>query len=416
MRIWIVSVGEPLPCDGANTRLRRMGNLASYLSNNQENQIDWFSVSFDHYKKVQRVKKDTTFDLKENYHLHLVRVNGYKRNVSIFRIIHHKMAAKRIYKKMTSIKDKPDVIIASMEPLEISRIATHYAHINNIPSIVDVRDLWPEIYYEVLPKSLHWLLNIYVKKSGKTLSKTMDDASAIVGLSSGFLDYGLKYAKRSKNEFDSIIPIGYRDFDLNNYKANYSLINEKYGLSKDDFVVLFLGNFGNQFDFKPIIKAAELLKNNSNIKFVLCGLGLQLEELKKKTDGLNIIYTGWIEQDTIKYLAANSQLGIAPYINSMNYTLNTPNKFGEYLSYGLPIVLGVEGLMNKIAVENKCGCSYSNGIELSEIVLEFYNNRNKLKELSKNARNLFEKTFDEKYTNVSFESLIKRLINKKEEK
>ena len=35
MKIWIVSVGEPLPIDGDNVRLRRMGNLATYISHSE---------------------------------------------------------------------------------------------------------------------------------------------------------------------------------------------------------------------------------------------------------------------------------------------------------------------------------------------------------------------------------------------
>ena len=56
MNLWIVSVGEPLPVDGANTRLRRMGNLATYASQ-RDVKVEWFSVSFDHYTKIQRCKK-----------------------------------------------------------------------------------------------------------------------------------------------------------------------------------------------------------------------------------------------------------------------------------------------------------------------------------------------------------------------
>ena len=67
MKIWIVSVGEPLPTDGANVRLRRMGNLAAFIAENEENQVDWFSVSFEHYKKKQRVHKDTVISVRDNY-------------------------------------------------------------------------------------------------------------------------------------------------------------------------------------------------------------------------------------------------------------------------------------------------------------------------------------------------------------
>ncbi len=54
MKFWIVSVGEPLPVDGINTRLRRMGNIATYASNCGI-EVEWFSVSFDRYKKFKDV-------------------------------------------------------------------------------------------------------------------------------------------------------------------------------------------------------------------------------------------------------------------------------------------------------------------------------------------------------------------------
>ena len=46
MKVWIVSVGEPLPSDGTNVRLRRMGNLAQYITADEKDSVDWFSVSF----------------------------------------------------------------------------------------------------------------------------------------------------------------------------------------------------------------------------------------------------------------------------------------------------------------------------------------------------------------------------------
>ena len=53
MKVWIVSTGEPLPIDGENVRLRRMGSLAEYLVK-RGNEVVWFSSSFEHYKKHQR--------------------------------------------------------------------------------------------------------------------------------------------------------------------------------------------------------------------------------------------------------------------------------------------------------------------------------------------------------------------------
>ena len=92
MKLWIISVGEPLPVDGENTRLRRMGNLASYASSNGVS-VEWFSVSFDHYKKMQRCESDTDYCVNDNYVLHLVKSIPYKKNVSLARIRHHKVSS-----------------------------------------------------------------------------------------------------------------------------------------------------------------------------------------------------------------------------------------------------------------------------------------------------------------------------------
>ena len=91
MKLWIVSVGEPLPVDGVNTRLRRMGNLATYASLHDID-VEWFSVSFDHYKKTQRCKGNTDFTINNKFILHLVDSVPYKRNISYARIRHHKEA------------------------------------------------------------------------------------------------------------------------------------------------------------------------------------------------------------------------------------------------------------------------------------------------------------------------------------
>lgn len=405
MKVWIVSVGEPLPSDGEFVRLRRMGNLATHLSKNSSNSVEWFSASFDHYKKVQRVQKNTDINISDNYILHLLRVNGYKRNISPARVLHHYVTANKIYRKMEKHVEKPDVIIASMEPLEVADSAVKFAKKHNIPVIIDVRDLWPEIYYEVIPKKLHCLLDIYVNSCKRVLKRIMKGASGIVGLSEAFLEYGLKYAGRDRKNQDRVIPIAYPNYDYSKYRGKFELIKDSYGIKEGDFLVSFLGNFGNQFQFEEIIEAAKLLSEYENIKFVLCGVGVQMEKIKMLATK-NIIFTGWIEKEEIMSITANSSIGIAPYIDSMNYRMNTPNKFGEYLSASLPIIISVSGVMEDLLNKNSCGKKYSCGKELADIILEYYNNSDKLKSQSVNARELYENMFNGDNVNQVFENYL----------
>lgn len=413
MKLWIVSVGEPLPVDGINTRLRRMGNLAMFASKCGV-EVEWFSVSFDHYKKIQRCIGNEDFRINDNFILHLVDSVPYKRNVSFARIKHHKKAGLSIYNRMCEL-DKPDVIIATMAPLEVSEAAVKYSKKNNVPCIVDVRDLWPEIYYDVIPKPLHFILNFYVKSCAKKLSYTMSNCDSIVGLSKGFLEYGLKYAGRSQTENDAVYPIAYPNNDYLIYKDRIEELWGIYGIEKNDFLIIFLGNFGDQFCFDEIIGAAKYFEGEKRIKFVLCGNGKYEDEVKRRV-GDNVIIPGWIEKEQIFSLMANASIGIAPYIDSMNYRLNTPNKFGEYLSAGLPIAVSVTGEMERLLKEYECGQVYSDSNELIEIIKNYYYNEQLLLHHSANARKLYEDMFNADKSNQKLLEHIKKISKVKEEK
>jgi glycosyltransferase involved in cell wall biosynthesis len=391
MRVWIVSVGEPLPTDGKNTRLRRMGNLSDCIAQ-EGHMVDWFSVSFDHYKKIQRCKNNEDIQIDDNFTMHLVYTNGYKKNVSLSRVIHHIVAGRKINQKMNSIK-KPDIIIASMEPLEVSAVVTKYGIKNNVPVVIDIRDLWPEIYYQVLPYYLHFMITPYIQLCRLKLRKTMSMAYSIIGLSDEFLNYGLRFAGREKKALDRVFPIAYPNYNYNKYKQDFRKYWSKYGVEADDFLIVFFGNFGKQFNFQSIIEASSLLKDNRKIKFVLCGTGLQLEDVKNRVSD-NVIFPGWIEKEQILSLAANASLGIAPYIDSINYTHNTPNKFGEYLSASLPILVSVSGSMENLLSKNQCGFRYNSSSKLADIINNYFDDKDKLIKHSKNARKLYEQQFN----------------------
>ncbi|MBC9810606.1 glycosyltransferase, partial [Carnobacterium maltaromaticum] len=166
-----------------------------------------------------------------------------------------------------------------------------------------------------------------------------------------------------------------------------------HGISTDDFIISFTGNFGRQFSFNEIIEAAEKLKYEKKIKFVLCGTGENLEKIKELALD-NIIFPGWIEKEMITSLLQYSKIGIAPYINSINYQLNTPNKFGEYLSASLPILVSIEGEMKNRLIKNDCGNSYQNSEELINSIKKYFYNPDKLISQSKNARALFLSDFN----------------------
>src|SRR5207247_1738128 len=122
MHVWLVTVGEPLPTDGANDRLLRAGILADLL-HRRGHTVVWWTSTFDHVRKRHRFDADTIRDLEPGYRLVLLHGTGYTKNVSLRRIADHRATA-RAFTRLAEAQDRPDVILCSLPTLELSAAAT----------------------------------------------------------------------------------------------------------------------------------------------------------------------------------------------------------------------------------------------------------------------------------------------------
>jgi glycosyltransferase involved in cell wall biosynthesis len=152
------------------------------------------------------------------------------------------------------------------------------------------------------------------------------------------------------------------------------------------------------FDFNPIIEAAKILDaKNSQVQFIICGDGESSPLIKKKAENLsNIIMPGWIDDLEIRTLLEYADIGLAPYIDCLNFTNNIANKPAEYLSGGLPIALSFNhGALFELLEKNRCGFSYqNNGVMLADFIQLYCDNRNLLEGLSDNAYHVFRTHLD----------------------
>ena len=407
MKIWLVKAGEALPCDEPKDRLKRMGLLAEELER-RGHHVTWFNSTFNHSRKVQRCDEDKTINISERYQIKLIRSNSYK-NVSLARIKHHIETAKK-FKALAYSMQKPDVILCSMPTIELAEEAVEYGRKMNIPVVIDIRDLWPDIFSEALPTYARPIIRPYIFYSRKRLSKLLSKSYAITGLTNEFLDWGLSYANRDITENDKVFNMA--------YKSVISKIQNPYEewkmLKNEDFVICFFGHLGRQFNFDPVIEAARLLQKEKGIKFVICGNGESLPKLTESTEGLeNIFFPGWINQKQIQSLLNIASVGIAPYKKSINFTMNVPNKFGEYLSAGLPVILGVDGAMHRLVKENNCGYMYENSQQLAEIILKIKNNNEEKVIMSENAKKLYSKEFDAEKVYGNLVSYLEGIVARK---
>ena len=401
MLVWLMKEHEPLPIDGDTVRLFRMGILAEKIAECGHDVV-WWCSTFNHAEKKYRYHHQYNIKVKPNYELRLIHANSYKKNMSIARIWHHYRTACIFEEEAQKVK-KPDIIVVAMPTIDFTCKAVKFGIDHKIPVVVDIRDLWPDIYEDYFPAFAKPLIRMMSIWSKFELSWALRNATGIVGLTKPYLYWGLDYARRAPNKYDRVFPFGYKDAIKSSSQESVNYMR-KIGLNDDDFIGCFFGQLGIAADIDTIVEAAKLCENDQKkIKIVICGTGEKLQSLIIKTAGMtNIFFPGWIDAEKINTIASRASFGIMPYKPSKNYEMNIPNKFSEYLSFGLPILVQPSGIMTEMVKNNCCGLHYSNSQELYECIVQLYKNKDLHQSMSVCARRLYENEFraDQIYTNM----------------
>ena len=396
VRIWLITVGEPLPIDGKNDRLLRTGILANILEQ-EGHEVLWWTSSFDHVRKCQRCGTDSTKALGDRYRITMLHANGYRNNISIARLLNHRGVAEK-FRRFSEVQQKPEIILCSLPTVELCIQAVHYGRKNHIPVVIDVRDLWPDIITEIAPGWAQGAMKLLLASMYRDVREACKKATAIFALTPEFLRWGLSYAGRDAGNLDRVFPMGYTSISPIREEVEEATARwRSLGVNKEEFNVCYFGAIGHQSDFETVIAAAKILLKGPRIfRFVICGSGDMFEYYKKMGAGCsNVLFPGWINRTDIWSLMRISSMGLVAFVNKANYTLNLPNKPIEYFSAGLPIVSSLSGVLERLLSENHCGVTYEEGRpdSLAEALVRLYDDRDALEIMSRNSRALYERSF-----------------------
>lgn len=393
-RFWLLTIGEPLPIDAGTPRLFRAGMLAKELAS-RGHDVTWWTSAFNHSEKVFRA--GDVVELAPNYRLRLLRGCGYRRNISLARLRDHRMLAAE-FKRLASESRLPDAVHASYPTAELCLAAEDLCKPSGIPVAVDMRDQWPDIFLDVLPTGLRWMGRLALWRMFKNARMACEGAHSILGMTQGFVDYGLKHAGRKQRADDRVFRMGYsaQAPDAEEVVAADAFWDSLLPPLSEALTICFFGAVGPQFDFETVLRAADTL-GPKKVRFALCGSGDALDDLRARASGSpNVIFPGWIDSPKIWTLMRRSHLGLAPYRLTPNYEPNIPNKPAEYLSAGLPILTSLwRGALHDLTSERDCGLFYEEGdvVGLCRQIEHYRDNRELQATMSANALALYEKEF-----------------------
>ena len=399
MRIWLVQRAESTPHDDdGNRRLLRIGILADILQS-QGHEVVWWTSSFDHVGKKKRYQKSIRVKVKDNYFIHYLKSFGYKKNISISRLIDNQVVTNQFKKEAKLDKKKPDVILTSVPSIELSKEVMDYANKYRIPFILDIRDLWPDVFYELLPKHFGWLVKILTRPMRNKLIDICTNAKVISGITDDFINWGIEHSGRDRTVKDTCFPMAYVKSEISKKKkADAYLFWKRLGIVKNDKIlnVLFIGSLSNSFVFETVFSAAKILeKEVAPVRFIFCGEGIKEPEIRELCRGSsNCVYAGWVNSGEIKTILKLSHVGLAPYVQTRNFIENIPNKPAEYLSENLLIATSLkQGRLYDLIDTEECGFSYGNDpSKLASLLRKLATSDQDLERFARNA----ERTFSSK--------------------
>ena len=248
-------------------------------------------------------------------------------------------------------------------------------------------------YHTMYEDYIHYITKGYFNRSSKkiveylTLFYCDKTANELIVPTEKTYDLFKKKYKVEKNIY--IIPTGIeieRFYKENIDSKKVKELKEKLNISKDDFVITFVGRIAKEKNIDFLIDAhKDLVKKQKNIKLIIIGDGPELESFKKKAKRLNlednIVFTGKVPWEEVPiYYQLSSVFSTASTTETQGLTVI------EAMAGGItPICIDDESFRNVI-VDDLNGKIFKTKREYKKIILDLYNDKTKLKRMSRQAR------------------------------
>lgn len=281
-------------------------------------------------------------------------------------------------------------IIHSQTEFAIGSFARLFAKQYNIPIV--------HTYHTMYEDYVHYITKGHFNRSSKKiveyLTKFYCDKTIGELIVPTKKAYDLFKKKYNVERNIHIIPTGievdrfYRE-NINEKKKNE--LKKKYGLKKDDFILIFVGRIAEEKNIPFIINVtADLIKEKKNLKLLIIGDGpdrLKYEKYaKEKNAEKNIIFTGKVSwKDIPNYYGLGNAFISASTTETQGLTII------EAMASSLPTLCIDDESFNGTVINDLNGYLFKNEIECKEYILKIINNKRILETLSKGARNSADK-------------------------
>jgi len=285
------------------------------------------------------------------------------------------------------------ILCFQLSPVTMANAALIYKRKLNVKLVHWVQDLWPESVTATTPIKGGFV----IKMLEKFVTKVYQMSDVILVQSKSF-----HKSICAMGDFESKLVFA-PNWAESAFINTHTGIDSKFPLqpSEDEFRVMFAGNIGEAQDFGNIIKAANLTKDYSNIKWIVVGDGRARENSEKEVRRLGL-------ESTVRFLGrypvtempkffAQADVMLVTLTDQFIFSLTIPSKIQAYMASGKPILTMLNGVGNDVVEDAKCGliAKAEDYKTLAANVIKMYNMpKEELKKMGQAARAYYDINFE----------------------
>ncbi len=284
------------------------------------------------------------------------------------------------------------IFVYEPSPITVCLPAILVKKIKKIPILFWVQDLWPESVSATGAIKSSNLLKL-IRKIVKYIYKSCD---LILVQSKAFISSIEQFGIKSDR-------IRYFPNSAERIYRPITNLDDHENLKKlpEGFRIIFAGNIGVAQSMETIINAAFILREYSEIHWVIIGDGRKKawieNQVEKQNLNANVHLLGQKSLQEMPFYFSAGDVLLATLKSDPIFSLTIPSKIQSYLACGKPIIAAIDGETANVIKESGAGITVEaeNADALANTVLRLYNmDASERKEMGKLGRKYFEENFD----------------------
>lgn len=318
-----------------------------------------------------------------NYHgAKIVRVPLVSRGSSAFRLLLNYLSFMLnasflgVWRLRRQIFDL--IFVFEPSPITVGLPAVLFRRLKRAPLVFWVLDLWPETLEAIgVVRS-----PIILKMLKRMVSFIYNHCDLILAQSKSFIPQIQKYC--TNNRVVEYFP-SWSDVV---YEFSHVEPAKEVPMGNGFFNIMFAGNIGEAQDFPAILDAAEILKKNKKIRWLIVGDGRAADwvrsEIKRRGLGESFFLLGRHPVERMPSFYKHADALLMSLKDAPIFAMTIPGKLQSYLAAGIPVLAMLNGEGAEIVTESGAGLASpaGDGKALAFVILDLVEmHPNALKEM-----------------------------------